>query len=152
MDSNDLIKKTKIKIVVMSLSLTIPIIVLLVMGLDSFDWVRKQESIFVKAPYVLYIASGLFMGWIVYKIIKYILIVTKEDFANKVCIKKTDERIKYLKLRANSLTYKIFLYVMGVAVIFCAFVNWGYFFFSIGVFFLFLLIHGIVYLIFTKRF
>jgi len=152
MENNDIIKRTKIKILVMSLSLTLPIIVLIVMSLDSLNWVEKENSIFVKAPYVPYIASFFFMGWIVYKIIKYILIVTREDFRNKIKIKKDDERIRYLKLRANSLTYKIFLYIMGVVTIFCAFVNWGYFFFSIGVFFSFILIHGIVYLVFCKRF
>lgn len=152
MENNDIIKRTKIKILVMSLSLTLPIIVLIVMSLDSLNWVEKENSIFVKAPYVPYIASFFFMGWIVYKIIKYILIVTREDFRNKIKIKKDDERIRYLKLRANSLTYKIFLYIMGVVTIFCAFVNWGYFFFSIGVFFSFILIHGIVYLVFCKKF
>jgi len=152
MDNNDLIKRTKIKLLVMSLSLILPIVVLIVMSVDSFDWVRKQNSVFVKAPYVTYIASGLFLGWIVYKIVKYILIITKEDFANKVCIKKTDERIKYLKLRANALTYKIFIYMMGVATIVCAYVDWGYFLFSIVVFVIFVALHGIVYLVFTKRF
>lgn len=151
-NTNDIIKRTKIKIIVMSLSLILPIVVLIVMSLDSLNWVEKENSIFVKAPYVPYIASFFFMGWIVYKIVKYILIVANEDFRNKIAIKKQDERIKYLKLRANSLTYKIFLYVMGVVTIFCAFINWGYFFFSVSVFFIFLLIHGIVYLVFCKRF
>ena len=152
MEYDDLIKITKIKIIIMSLSLTIPIVLLAVLSQDSLNWPEKENSIFGKAPYVAYIISVLFMGWIIYKIIKYILIVTKKDFANKVLIKKTDERIKYLKLRANSLTYKIFLYLMGVVTIVCAYFNWEYFFFSIGVLALFIVTHGIVYLVFCKRF
>ena len=122
------------------------------MSFDSFDWVEKDNSIFVNAPYVPYIASAILFGWIGWKLVKYIRILKSEDFANKVLIGKTDERIKYLKMRANALTYKIFLYVMGVAVIFCAFINWGYFFFSIGVLIVFLVIHGIVYFVFLKKF
>ena len=152
MEIEDLIKRTKIKLIVMSISLTLPIAILFIMSFDSFDWVEKENSIFVNAPYVPYIASGIFFGWIGYKIVKYILILKDPEFANKRLVEKTDERIKYLKLRANALTYKIFLYVMGVAVIFCAFVTWGYFFFSIGVLTAFLVIHFIVYWVFLKKF
>ena len=152
MEIDDLIKRTKIKLIVMSLSLTVPIAILFIMSFDSFDWVEKENSIFVNAPYVPYIASGFFMGWIVYKLVKYVLILKNPEFANKRLVEKTDERIRYLKLRANSLTYKIFLYVMGVAVIFTAFVNWGYFYFSVGVFVIFLLIHYIVLCVFMKKF
>lgn len=152
MEIDDLKKRTRIKLIVMSLSLTLPIAILFIMSFDSFEWVEKENSIFVNAPYVPYIASGFFMGWIVYKIVKYILILRNPEFANKRLVEKTDERIRYLKLRANSLTYKIFLYVMGVAVIFCAFVNWGYFYFSVGVFIVFLVIHYIVYIVFMKKF
>ncbi|MBR6072219.1 MAG: hypothetical protein IKP77_05225 [Acholeplasmatales bacterium] len=148
----ELINRTKIKLIVMSSSLILPIAILFIMSFDSFDWVEKDNSIFVNAPYVPYIASAILFGWIGWKLVKYIRILKSEDFANKVLIGKTDERIKYLKMRANALTYKIFLYVMGVAVIFCAFINWGYFFFSIGVLIVFLVIHGIVYFVFLKKF
>lgn len=148
----ELINRTKIKLIVMSSSLILPIAILFIMSFDSFDWVEKDNSIFVNAPYVPYIASAILFGWIGWKLVKYIRILKSDDFANKVLIGKTDERIKYLKMRANALTYKIFLYVMGVAVIFCAFINWGYFFFSIGVLIVFLVIHGIVYFVFLKKF
>lgn len=147
----ELLNKTKIKLIVMSTSLTLPIAILFIMSFDSFDWVEKENSIFVNAPYVPYIASAILMGWIIWKIVKYIRILKCEDFANKILIGKTDERIRYLKMRANALTYKIFLYVMGVAIIFCAFINWGYFYFSIGVLTVFLVIHGIVYFVFIKK-
>ena len=152
MELSELLRRTKLKLIVMSTSLILPIVVLIVMSINAFDWIGKENSIFENAPYVVYIVSALFIGWIIYKIVKYTLILCKPDFANNQLVKKTDERIKYLKLKANSLTYKIFLYVMGVATIFCAFVNWGYFFFSVGVFIAFLVIHGIVLLVFLKKF
>ena len=152
MELNELLQRTKLKLMVMSMSLTLPIAILIVMSINAFDWNGKENSIFENAPYVVYIVAALFIGWIIYKIVKYILILSKSEFANKQLVQKTDERIRYLKLRANSLTYKVFLYVMGVAIIFTAFVNWGYFFFSVGVFTIFLVIHGIVLLVFLKKF
>ena len=75
-----------------------------------------------------------------------------DDFANQIILKKTDERNKFIRLKAASLSYKIFLYAMGIFLIISSLIDYRYCI-AIGIVFIaFILIHLIVNIYYAKKF
>lgn len=121
-------KFTKIKLIVMCLSTLLPILIVVFLSIFGSKFV--ENSIFDLAPYVPPLITVCFETWIVYKITKYIRILTNESYANKQLVAKNDERNKFIHLKANALLNKIFLYILGVVTIFTAFTDRAAFYYS----------------------
>ena len=142
---------TKKKILIMSLWTTLPIIIFVGMRILHMEF--KEKSVFhhfyLWLPYVL---VGVFEAYLIYKIIKYIRIMKDDEFANQIILKKTDERNKFIRLKAASLSDKIFLYVMGIFLIISSLIDYR-FCIAIGVVFIaFILINLIVNIYYAKKF
>ena len=141
---------TKKKILIMSLSTTLPIFVFV--GFYFLHIELKEKSIFSVVIWLPYVLFGLFEAYLIYKIIKYIRIMKDDDFASQIVLKKTDERNKFIRLKAASLSYKIFLYCMGIFLIISSLIDYRICI-AIGVVFIaFILIHLIVNIYYEKKF
>lgn len=151
MSLEELKSKTKIKLTVMSISMLLPIIIIVVMGLGQWK-IGESKSVFFEAPWVPYTVCAIFLGYLVYKNVNYIRILKCEEYANKVLIAKNDERNRCIKLNAKSLSSKIFIYAVGVVAIFCAFIDYQYFFTCIVIFAGYLVIYYLVILYYSKKF
>ena len=144
-------KKTTLRLTVMSTSLSLPIIIVLVLGIGKWK-IGEENSIFEKVPYVPYIIAVLLLGWIIWKIVGYIRILNSNEYAEKVLIIKNDERNKYIRLKSNDLILKIFIYALGVITIFSAFVDYQYFIACVGIFVVLVIINVIVTIYYNKKF
>ena len=141
---------TKKKILIMSLSTTLPIIIFVGMRILHMEF--KEKSLFHVYLWLPYVLVGVFEAYLIYKIIKYIRIMKDDEFANQIILKKTDERNKFIRLKAASLSYKIFLYVMGIFLIISSLIDYR-FCIAIGVVFIaFILINLIVNIYYAKKF
>lgn len=141
---------TKKKILIMSLSTTLPIFVFV--GFYFLHIELKEKSIFSVVIWLPYVLFGLFEAYLIYKIVKYIRIMKDDDFASQIVLKKTDERNKFIRLKAASLSYKIFLYCMGIFLIISSLIDYRICI-AIGVVFIaFILIHLIVNIYYEKKF
>ena len=141
---------TKKKLLIMSLSTTLPIIILVGFILLHLEF--KEKSIFNIVIWLPYVLFGLFEAYLAYKIIKYIRIIKNDDFASKLILEKNDERNKFIKLKAGSLSYKIFIYCMGIFLIISSLIDYRICI-AIGVVFIaFILIHLIVNIYYEKKF
>lgn len=143
-------KVTKMKLIVMILSAFLPLLIVLVMSIGQFS--ISANSIFEKAPFLPPILCGGFEVYIIFKIIVHIRILKDDEFANERLIIRNDERIRYIKLRCNALIQKTFIYVMGVATIFAAFVDVTIFYSFSAVLIGFLLIHLILYSFYSRKY
>lgn len=151
MSLEELRKKTKLKLTVMSISMILPIIIVIVMGIGQFE-IGESKSVFKAAPWVPYALCFIFLGYLVYKNVNYICILKSNEYANKVLVQKTDERNKFIKLNAKSLSNKIFIYAVCVVAIFSAFIDYQYFYTCIVIFVVYLVIYYLVLLYYTKKF
>lgn len=150
-NSLDYLKKiTKIKLIVMLLSLLLPIIIVVTMAIGNFK--ISEGSLFKKEPSLAYIICVLVEAYIVFKVINYVRILKDEDYSQYVLIKQNDERIKYIKLKSNSIVHKIFIYVLCVALLFSAFVSLDSFIFCGSILLAFLIIHIFVHLYYHKKY
>ena len=141
---------TKKKILIMSLSTTLPIIIFVGMRILHMEF--KEKSLFHVYLWLPYVLVGVFEAYLIYKIIKYIRIMKDDEFANQIILKKTDERNKFIRLKAASLSYKIYLYCMGIFLIISSLIDYR-FCIAIGVVFIaFILINLIVNIYYAKKF
>ena len=141
---------TKKKILIMSLSTTLPIIIFV--GMRFLHKGFKEESLFNYVLWLPYVLVVVFELYLLYKIIKYIKIMKDDEFANQMILNKTDERNKFIRLKAASLSYKIFIYCMGIFLIISSLINYR-FCIAIGIVFIsFLLIHFIVNIYYARKF
>ena len=152
METNEhLIKWTKIKLVIMSLATLLPILLLLIFQF----WINNlfQEGTVVYDLIVF--RYGIFVlleGYIGLKIAKYIKILTSVDYASSEIIRKNDERNKFIKLKTESLTIKICVYLMGIALIVTAFINRYIFYTLLGVLLVNLVTFIIVKIYYSKKY
>ena len=151
MSLEELKVKTKIKLTVMSISMLLPIIIVIVMGLGQWK-IGESKAVFFEAPWAPYTVCAIFLGYLIYKNVNYIRILKCDDYANKVLVSKNDERNKFIKLNAKSLSSKIFIYAVSVVAIFCAFIDYQYFYTCIVIFVGYLVIYYLVLLYYTKKF
>ena len=144
-------KVTKIKLIVMLLSMTLPLAVVLVMALGRFEEIY-ENSIFLEFPPLPYILAVMVEGYLLYKNARYIKILKDDEFAEYVLVKKNDERNKSISLLSNALVHKIFMYVLGVTLIFTAFMNAGYFYIVASLVLAFAIIHILVAVYYHKKY
>lgn len=141
---------SKIKLIIMLLSTALPLIIVLIMSIGNFK--LSQYSVFAKAPYLPVIICLLFESYLAFKIYTYIRILINDAYARATLIKRNDERNKYIQLKSNALIDKIFVYVMGIVVIFTAFVNHAVFWPCLGIFLIFIGIHIVVNIYYNKKY
>ena len=151
MSLEELKSKTKIKLTVMSISMLLPIIIIVVMGLGQWK-IGESKAVFFEAPWVPYTVCAIFLGYLIYKNVKYKCKKKNDEYANKILVSKNDERNKCIKLNAKSLSSKIFIYAVSVVAIFCAFIDYQYFYTCIVIFAGYLVIYYLVLLFYSKKF
>lgn len=150
-------KSTKLKLIIMSISTLTPILIIVIMNILKDYLLNMSNAIFsdifeTDMIILTYILLSFFEGWIIYKVIKYIFILKNKDFADKEFIKKNDERNKFMKMQANNLSGKIFLYVLVVITIFLAFTNRNMFYPLLCTLLVYLIIHFFVRIYYYKKY
>ena len=122
------LKFTKLKLIIMSISTLTPIIIVVVMSILGNYLMSLQNTIFqdiLKTDMMVftYLLLAVFEGVIIYKVVRYLRIVSNNEYAKQEFIKKNDERNRFIKTTSNNLVTKIFIYVLVVSAIFAAFTN-----------------------------
>ena len=141
---------SKRKMIVMILSTTLPLIIVLVMSICQFE--ISDKSVFAALPFLPIVLCVLFEAYIALKIVKYVKILRSDDFAQRLIIKRNDERTKYINLKSYALVNKIFFYVIGLTCIFTAFVDIDVFYMCLAILLAFILIHVIVRVYYHKKY
>ena len=146
-----LLKWTKIKLIIMSLSTILPILLLVTFQFWIEDLLQEGSAVndLVVFRYGIFV---LLEGYIGLKIAKYAKILTSVDYASSEIIRKNDERNKFIKLKTESFTIKILLYLMGIALIVTAFINRYIFYTLLGVLLVNLVVYFIVKLYYSKKY
>ena len=140
---------TKIKLIIMSISTITPILVIILFAV-VFDII--DNSVFNEQPWVPYVLALIFEGYLVFKNVKYIRILINDEFANKVLIKKSDERNKFIEQKTANLASKIFIYILSIYTIYSAFMRTGYFIPAVSILIVFIIVQMIVKLVYTKKY
>ena len=148
MTIEDLRKRSKLKLIVMSLSMTLPIFIVFLLGFGGFEF--GENSVFLVFEPLPYIVCGVFIAGLIYKVCNYAVILKNDKYAEKVLIKKNDERNKFIKVKSYGLASQIFIYVMGVACILTAFIDKSAFYSCITILAAFVLIEVIVRIVYKK--
>lgn len=148
MTIEDLRKRSKLRLIVMSLSMTLPIFIVFLLGFGGFEF--GENSVFLVFEPLPYIVCGVFLAWLIYKVCNYAVILRNDKYAEKVLIKKNDERNKFIKVKSYGLASQIFIYVMGVGCILTAFIDKSAFYSFLAVFGAFVLIEVIVRIVYKK--
>ncbi len=146
-----LLKMTKIKLVIMSLSTILPILLLVTFQFWIEDLLQEGSVVYD----LIVFRYGIFVlleGYIGLKIAKYAKILTSVDYASSEIIRKNDERNKFIKLKTESFTIKILIYLMGIALIVTAFINRYVFYTLLGVLLVNLVVYFIVKFYYCKKY
>ncbi len=139
---------SKIKLIIMSLSTLLPILILFVMEL-----IPKNENSAV--PDLVIFRYGILVlleGYIGIKIANYIRILTNVDYAENELLKKNDERNRFIKLKTDSMTIKIAIYALGIAMIVTAFINRWIFYTLLFVLLTYIVAYAFVKLYYWKKY
>lgn len=149
MENLDHLKKTsKIKLIIMSLATILPIVLIVV-----FELIPNHENSAVADLIIIrYGILVLLEGYIGLKIINYIKILTSIDFAQAEVVKRNDERNKYIKLKTESMTIKICIYLLGIALLVTAFIDRFIFYTLIGVLLVGVIVFSIVKIYYSKKY
>ncbi len=149
MENLDHLKKTsKIKLIIMCLATILPIILLVV-----FELIPNLENSAVADLIIIrYGILVLLEGYIGLKIYNYVKILTSVDFAQAEVVKRNDERNKFIKLKTESMTIKICIYALGIAILVTAFINRFIFYTLIGVLFFAVVSFVIVKIYYSKKY
>ena len=143
-------KVCKIKLAVMLSSMTLPIAIVIVMAVGRFEF--SNDSIFVDWQPLPYIICALVEAYLIYKNYRYVKILRDDEYADYYLIKKNDERNKSIRLHANSLAHKIFIYVLAVVLVFTAFLQKQDFYIVGGIALAYLIIHVAVLFYYNKKY
>ncbi len=112
-----LLKHTKLKLIVMSLAFLVPIILF-----ASFSAVIEQHAK-VSFEVFKYLTLIFVEAGIGYKIVRYVLVLVKPNFAEYELTKINDERNTFIRMKALNLCFKIVLFINAIAAIVIAFIN-----------------------------
>ena len=141
-------KASIIKLIIMSLATILPILLLVIFELIP----KNEESALADLIIIRYGILVLLEGYIGIKIANYIKILTSVDYAQAEIVKRNDERNKFIKLKTESMTIKICIYGMGIALIVTAFINRYIFYTLLGVLLFGVLAFVISKLVYTKKY
>lgn len=127
-------KISKFKLIIMSISTLLPIGILICMELWNKNGIFHEGMSAI--PDLVIFRYGIFVLFEIYigsKIYSYAKILSNIDYAQNALVTKNDERIKFIKLKTNSMTIKIEIYAIGLAMIIGAFFNRIVFYSMFGV-------------------
>ena len=85
MTIEDLRKRSKLRLIVMSLSMTLPIFIVFLLGFGGFEF--GENSVFLVFEPLPYIVCGVFIAWLIYKVCNYAVILRNDKYAEKILIK-----------------------------------------------------------------
>ncbi len=149
MENIEHLKKTSlIKLIIMCLATILPIVLLIIFELIP----KREESALADLIIIRYGILVLLEGYIGLKIYKYIKILNSIDYAQNEVIKRNDERNKFIKLKTESMTIKICIYALGIALIVTAFINRFIFYTILGVVLFAVICFIVVNLYYTKKY
>ncbi len=141
-------KTSKIKLIIMCLATILPILLLVIFELIPKD----DKSALADLIIIRYGILVLLEGYIGIKIANYIKILSSVDYAQAEVVKRNDERNKFIKLKTESMTIKVCIYGLGIALIVTAFIN-RYIFYTILAVVLFAIISFVISkLVYTKKY
>lgn len=143
-------KNAKLKLLIMSLSTLLPILLLILLQVLAANF--KEDSALPDLVVFRYGIFVLFEGYIGFKISVYIRILTNADFASNEVLKRNDERNKFIKLKTNAMSLKIFVYVIGIALIITAFLSRIAFYSLLSMLLVYLIIYLFVKLYYCKKY
>lgn len=150
MDYQEKMKKgIKIRLIVMSLSTLLPILLLILFNLPFFKEKFKVYNDLFVLRYAIFI---LLEAYIIFKIYRYIRFLVDEEYQNQFILIRTDERLNFIKLKANALVIKVFIYVCGIALITAGFFDAIVFYTLLGILGGVLIIYLFVYIYYSKKY
>lgn len=144
-DINTFKRHAKNKLIVMYLAILLPIILVTV-----FETVF--ENLQITSIVLRYVAFVLVEAWIIYKIVRYHLILGKPGYAEEMLTKLTDERNVFIKAKSLILAIKIILFINGVALICAAFISAIIFYCILAELVAFLIVYFFVTLYFKRTY
>ena len=152
MENLDHLKKSaKLKLIIMCLSTLLPVILAIMLEF-VFPNLNTPNSAIPDLVFARYGILVLLEAYIVMKIVNYIKILTSIDYASAEVVKKNDERNKFIKLKTESMTIKVFIYIIGVALIATAFIDRYIFYTLLGVLLAVIIIYFSVLIYYTKKY
>ena len=150
MDNKEKIKKgIKTRLIVMSLSTLLPILLLIFFSLPFF---KKRFVMYNDLLVFRYAIFVLLEGYIGFKIYRYIRFFCDSEYADFFILRKTDERLNFIRLKTNAMVIKIFIYVCGIALITAGFFSAAVFYTLLSILCAVLLIYLFVYIFYSRRY
>lgn len=143
-------KVSKVKLVIMSLSTLLPIVILLVLELVKLP--VDQNSAYADLVIFRYGILVLLEGYIGMKIANYIRILTNVDYASNELLKKNDERNRFIRLKTESMTIKIAIYSLAIAMLVTAFIHRLIFYTLLIVLLVYIVVYLVVKLYYWKKY
>lgn len=150
MDSKEKLRKgIKIRLIVMSLSTLLPIVLLILFNLPFF---KKEFKVYGDLFVLRYAIFVLLEGYIGFKIYRYIRFFCDQEYADFFALRKTDERLNFIRLKTNAMVIKIFIYVCGIALITTGFLNSYVFYTLLSILCAVLVIYLFVYIYYSRKY
>lgn len=151
MESLEHLKKmAKIKLIIMCLSTLLPILVLFILEFNLIE--AGKDSAYGDLIIFRYGILVLLEGYLGLKILNYIRILGNVDYAENELLKRNDERNRFIRLKTESLTIKIAIYAIGIALLVTAFINRVVFYTLLSVLVLYVIAYCIVKLYYWKKY
>lgn len=142
-------KTSKIKLIIMSLATLLPLSILFIMEFIPASNINSALPDLIIFRYGIFV---LLEGYIGIKISTYIRILTNVDFATNEVIKRNDERNRFIKLKTESLSIKIAIYAIGIALIVTAFINRYIFYTLLSMLLSYIVIYFLVKIYYWKKY
>ncbi|HIT43774.1 TPA: hypothetical protein IAA91_02945 [Candidatus Avacholeplasma faecigallinarum] len=142
-------KTSKIKLIIMSLATLLPLSILFIMEFIPINNINSALPDLIIFRYGIFV---LLEGYIGIKISTYIRILTNVDFATNEVIKRNDERNRFIKLKTESLSIKIAIYAVGIALIVTAFINRYIFYTLLSMLLSYIVIYFLVKIYYWKKY
>ncbi len=142
-------KTSKIKLIIMSLATLLPLSILFIMEFIPTSNINSALPDLIIFRYGIFV---LLEGYIGIKISTYIRILTNVDFATNEVIKRNDERNRFIKLKTESLSIKIAIYAVGIALIVTAFINRYIFYTLLSMLLSYIVIYFLVKIYYWKKY
>ncbi len=138
------------KLIIMIISTLIPIAIVVVFSVVDFGF--TSESLYKKYAFIPPIFLVIFeLGLILY-IVHLIIMLVNEEYAQKIEIKKNDERLKYLKMKSDALVFKFCIYILALVTMITLFTDIYHFVICISLFASFVLVKILVYAYYLRKY
>ncbi|MDE6946148.1 MAG: hypothetical protein K2P14_03075 [Anaeroplasmataceae bacterium] len=150
MDNREKLRKAiKTRLIVMSLATLLPIVVLILFNLPVF---QDRFVVYSALSVLRYAIFVLLEGYIGFKIYGYIRFFCDPEYADLLALRKNDERLNFIRLKANAMAIKIFIYVCGIALITAGFFDAIVFYTLLSILATVLFIFLFVYIYYSRKY